>query len=91
VTCAVTGSQSELQALAIHPATRFSSLFDTAKVGPDGRCLDGFSAANPPSPYYQTKVNGRIVYVHCLRIKVGGAGPCMSAAWTSPSSSSGHQ
>lgn len=64
------GTQSELQALATNPATRFSSLFDEAQPGPDGKCPEGFSTANPPSAYWKKKVNGKTLYVQCLKIKV---------------------
>jgi hypothetical protein len=65
-----TGTQSELQALATNPSTRFSSLFDEAQPGQDGKCPEGFSPANPPSGYWKKKVNGKTLYVQCLKIKV---------------------
>lgn len=64
-------TQSELQALATNPATRFSSLFDEAQPGQDGKCPEGFSPANPPSAYWKKKVNGKTLYLQCLKIKAG--------------------
>lgn len=46
-------------------------MFEAAEVGGDGKCPTGFSPANPPSAYYQTKVNGRNIRLQCLKIKVG--------------------
>lgn len=45
-------------------------MFETAEVGSDGKCPKGFSPANPPSPYYQTKIKGKTLHVQCLKIKV---------------------
>lgn len=70
------GTQSELQALSINPATRFSSLFDEAQPGQDGKCPEGFSPAHPPSGYWKKKVNGKTLYVQCLKIKVRLAVGC---------------
>lgn len=78
--CCCAGTQGELQALALNPATKFSDMFETAKVGGDGKCPAGFSPANLPSSYYKTKVNGRDILVQCLKIKVrqDGLAMCLS-------------
>lgn len=65
------GTQSELQALAINPATRFSSLFDEAQLTPEGKCPEGYMPANPPSDYFEKEANGKKLFVQCLKIKVG--------------------
>jgi hypothetical protein len=69
-------NQAELEAVATNPSTKFSDFFETAKVGSDGKCPEGFSAANPPSAYYKTMVNGKSRHVQCLKIKVGAAHTC---------------
>jgi hypothetical protein len=46
-------------------------MFETAEVGGDGKCPAGFSPANPPSAYYETKVDNKNILVQCLKIKVG--------------------
>jgi hypothetical protein len=64
------GNQAEIERLATDSATRFSQLFDSAKVGSDGKCPEGFSPANPNSEYYLTTINGKKKMVQCLKIKV---------------------
>jgi hypothetical protein len=64
-----TGSQAELEALAIDPATRFSSMFELANVTDDGNCPGGFLPANTPFSSFKQNVSGKSIYVECLKIK----------------------
>ncbi|KAF6262042.1 hypothetical protein COO60DRAFT_687772 [Scenedesmus sp. NREL 46B-D3] len=65
------GNQAELQALAIDPATRFSSMFEVATVTDAGKCPEGFSPANTPFSNLKQTVKDNSIYVECLKIKPG--------------------
>jgi hypothetical protein len=64
------GNQAELEALAINPSTRFSSMFEAVNVTAHGKCPEGFYPANTPFSSFKQKVKGKSVYVECLKIKV---------------------
>lgn len=86
------GTQSELQALATNPQTRFSSLFDEAKLTSDGKCPEGYLPANPPSAQFVKTVNGKKLHVQCLKIKVSDFSPgadVQAVVWCSYAGSRG--
>ncbi|WIA41199.1 hypothetical protein OEZ86_004814 [Tetradesmus obliquus] len=65
------GSQAELEAIALNPSTRFSSMFEAVNVTSDGTCPEGFYPANTPFSSFKQKVKGKSIYVECMKVKPG--------------------
>lgn len=64
------GKQADIDAMAVKPSTKFSTMFKAVNATAEGQCPEGFLPANPPSPLFTQNIKGKNLYVECLKIKV---------------------